>query len=376
VSTTTAATHTKRAFNFNAGPAALPLPVLERIREELLDYRGTGMSVMELSHRSAEFEAINNAAEQNLRKLLTIPDDYAVIFVQGGGSMQFTMVPMNLCLPEKPVDVLHTGAWTAKAIGELKKGIPHHIAASTEDEKFTRVPGAEEIRLSTDSSYTYYCTNNTIEGTQYHSVPASVAPLVADMSSDICSCPIDVSKFGLIFAGAQKNLGPSGVTVVIVRKDLAERADKNLPTVLQYRTQIKEKSLYNTPPTFAVYTLGLVTEWIAAEGGLTGIQKRNEAKAKLLYDTIEGSKGFYSCPVEKSSRSLMNVVFRVGGTSATPGDEALEKQFGKDATATNLIGTPGHRSVGGMRISLYNAVGLDAVESLVQFMREFQRIKS
>jgi len=376
VSTTTAPTHTKRAFNFNAGPAALPLPVLERIREELLDYRGTGMSVMELSHRSAEFEAINNAAEQNLRKLLAIPDDYAVIFVQGGGSMQFTMVPMNLCLPEKPVDVLHTGAWTAKAIGELKKGIPHHIAASTEDEKFTRVPRAEEIRLSTDSSYTYYCTNNTIEGTQYHSIPATVAPLVADMSSDICSRPIDVSKFGLIFAGAQKNLGPSGVTVVIVRKDLAERADKNLPTVLQYRTQIKEKSLYNTPPTFAVYTLGLVTEWIAAEGGLTGIQKRNEAKAKLLYDTIDGSKGFYSCPVEKSSRSLMNVVFRVGGTSAAPGDEALEKQFGKDATAANLIGTPGHRSVGGMRISLYNAVGQDAVESLVQFMREFQRTKS
>jgi phosphoserine aminotransferase len=376
VSTTTAPTHTKRAFNFNAGPAALPLPVLERIREELLDYRGTGMSVMELSHRSAEFEAINNAAEQNLRKLLAIPDDYAVIFVQGGGSMQFTMVPMNLCLPGKPVDVLHTGAWTAKAIGELKKGIPHHIAASTEAEKFTRVPRAEEIRLSTDSSYTYYCTNNTIEGTQYHSLPATVAPLVADMSSDICSRPIDVSKFGLIFAGAQKNLGPSGVTVVIVRKDLAERADKNLPTVLQYRTQIKEKSLYNTPPTFAVYTLGLVTEWIAAEGGLTGIQKRNEAKAKLLYDTIDGSKGFYRCPVEKSSRSLMNVVFRVGGTSAAPGDEALEKQFGKDATAANLIGTPGHRSVGGMRISLYNAVGQDAVESLVHFMREFHRTKS
>jgi len=331
---------------------------------------------MELSHRSAEFEAINNAAEQNLRKLLAIPDDYAVIFVQGGGSMQFTMVPMNLCLPGKPVDVLHTGAWTAKAIAELKKGIPHHIAASTEAEKFTRVPRAEEIRLSTDSSYTYYCTNNTIEGTQYHSLPATVAPLVADMSSDICSRPIDVSKFGLIFAGAQKNLGPSGVTVVIVRKDLAERADKNLPTVLQYRTHIKEKSLYNTPPTFAVYTLGLVTEWIAAEGGLTGIQKRNEAKARLLYDTIDGSKGFYSCPVEKSSRSLMNVVFRVGGTSAAPGDEALEKQFGKDATAANLIGTPGHRSVGGMRISLYNAVGQDAVDSLVQYMREFQRTKS
>jgi phosphoserine aminotransferase len=381
VSTTTAATRSKRAFNFNAGPAALPLPVLERIREELLDYRGTGMSVMELSHRSPEFEAINNAAEQNLRKLLAIPDEYAVIFVQGGGSMQFTMVPMNLCLPGKPVDVLHTGAWTAKAIGELKKGIPHHIAASTEDVKFTRVPRAEEIRNSTDPSYIYFCTNNTIEGTQYHALPASsephaAAPLVADMSSDICSRPVDISKFGLIFAGAQKNLGPSGVTVVIVRKDLAERADKNLPTLLQYRTHIKEKSLYHTPPTFAVYTLALVTDWIAAEGGIAGIQKRNDAKAKLLYDTIDGSGGFYHCPVEKASRSLMNVVFRVGGSASQRGDETLEKQFGKDAAAANLIGTPGHRSVGGMRISLYNAVGLDAVESLVHFMKEFQHGKA
>jgi len=361
---------TKRAFNFNPGPAALPLPVLERIREELLDYRGTGMSVMEMSHRSAEFEVINSGAEQNLRKLLAIPDDYAVIFVQGGGSLQFSMVPMNLALPGKPVDVLHTGAWTAKAISELKKGVLHHVAASTEAEKFTRVPRAEEIKLSADSSYTYLCTNNTIEGTQYHSLPASPAPLVADMSSDIASRPVDVSKFGLIFAGAQKNLGPSGVTVVIVRKDLAERADKNLPTLLQYRTHIKEKSLYHTPPTFAVYILGLVTEWIAAEGGLPGIQKRNEAKAGLLYDTIDGSNGYYRCPVEKSSRSLMNVVFRVAG-----GDQAIEKEFGRGAAAANLVGTPGHRSVGGMRISLYNAVGLDAVEALAGYMREFQRTR-
>ena len=359
---TTGASH--RAHNFNAGPAALPLSVLQRIREEMLDYRGTGMSVMELSHRSPEFEAINNAAEQNLRKLLAIPDDYAVIFVQGGGSMQFSMVPMNLALPGKPVDVLHTGAWTSKAISELKKGTAHNIAASTEAEKFTRVPRAEEIKLSADASYTYYCTNNTIEGTQYHAVPASAAPLVADMSSDIASRPIDVAKYGLIFAGAQKNLGPSGVTLVIVRKDLAERADKNLPTTLQYRTHIKEKSLYHTPPTFAVYILSLVTEWIASEGGLPGIQKRNEAKAKLLYDAIDGSGGFYSCPVEKSSRSLMNVVFRVGGNSAAPGDEAMEKEFAKQAAAAGLVGTPGHRSVGGMRASLYNAVELADVQAL------------
>jgi phosphoserine aminotransferase len=376
VSTTTAATRTKRAFNFNAGPAALPLPVLERIREELLDYRGTGMSVMELSHRSPEFEAINNAAEQNLRKIMAIPDDYAVIFVQGGGSMQFTMAPMNLALPGKPVDIINTGAWTAKAIGELKKAsfpnlTGHNVAASTEGDKFTRIPRAEEIKLSPDASYLHICTNNTIEGTQWRQLPAiasASAPLVADMSSDIASRPIDVSKFGLIFAGAQKNLGPSGVTLVIVRKDLAERADKNLPTLLQYRTHIKEKSLYHTPPTFAVYTLGLVAEWILAEGGLTGMQKRNEAKAKLLYDTIESSKGFYSCPVEKSSRSLMNVVFRMAN-----GDEAMEKDFAKGAAAANLVGTPGHRSVGGMRISLYNAVGQDAVEALTHFMQEFQR---
>lgn len=369
-SSTIAPRATKRAFNFNAGPAALPLSVLERIREELLDYRGTGMSVMEMSHRSAEFEAINAGAEVNLRKLLAIPDDYAVIFLQGGGSMQFTMAPMNLGLPGKPIDMLHTGTWTAKAIGELKKGILHNIAASTEAEKFTRVPRPDEIKLSPDASYTHICTNNTIEGTQWHEIPASAAPIVADMSSDICSRPIDVSKFGLIFSGAQKNLGPSGATIVIVRKDLAERADKNLPTLLQYRTHIKEKSLYHTPPTFAIYILGLVTEWIASEGGLTGIQKRNEAKAELLYDTLDNSGGYYHCPVEKSSRSLMNVVFRVGG-----GDEAVEKEFGKQATAAGLIGTPGHRSVGGMRISLYNAVGLDAVEALTGFMRDFQRAR-
>ena len=233
-----------------------------------------------------------------------------------------------------------------------------------------RVPRQDEIKFSADASYTYLCTNNTIEGTQYHSLPTSAAPLVADMSSDIASRPIDVSKFGLIFAGAQKNLGPSGVTVVIVRNDLAKRADKNLPTILQYRTHIKEKSLYHTPPTFAVYVLGLVMEWIAAEGGLAGIQKRNEAKAKLLYDAINSSNGYYRCPVEKSSRSLMNVVFRIGG-----GNEAVEKEFGKGAASANLVGTPGHRSVGGMRISLYNAVDQDAVAALVAYMREFQRTR-
>jgi len=361
----------KRVHNFNAGPGALPLPVLERIKEELLDWRGSGMSVMEMSHRSPEFEGINAAAEAGLRKHLQIPDEYAVIFVQGGGSLQFTMAPMNLCLPGKPVDLIHTGTWTAKALGELKKGVLHNIAASMEGEKFTRVPRKEEIKLSPDASYVHMCTNNTIEGTQWTEMPETGSvPLVADMSSDIASRPMDVKKFGLIFAGAQKNLGPSGVTVVIIRKDLAERADKNLPTTLQYRTFIKEKSLYNTPPTFAIYIVGLVMEWIDGEGGIAGIEKRNNAKAKLLYDALDGSGGFYHCPVEKASRSKMNVVFRVAG-----GDEAKEKQFAKEAAAAGLVGTPGHRSVGGMRVSLYNAVGLDAVEALLGFMREFQRTR-
>jgi phosphoserine aminotransferase len=361
----------KRVFNFNAGPGALPLPVLERIKEELLDWRGSGMSVMEMSHRSPEFESINATAEAGLRKHLAIPEEYAVIFVQGGGSMQFTMAPMNLCLPGKPVDLIHTGTWTAKALGELKKGVLHHVAASTEAEKFVRLPRKDEIKYSADASYVHMCTNNTIEGTQWTEMPETGdVPLVADMSSDIASRPIDVRKFGLIFAGAQKNLGPSGVTVVIVRKDLVERADKNLPTILQYRTFIKEKSLYNTPPTFAVYIVGLVMEWIESEGGMAGIEKRNNAKAKLLYDTLEASGGFYSCPVEKASRSKMNVVFRVAG-----GSEEIEKQFGKEAAAAGLVGTPGHRSVGGMRVSLYNAVTIEAVEALTSFMGEFQRAR-
>jgi phosphoserine aminotransferase len=372
VSTTTATERSaKRVHNFNAGPGALPLPVLERIKEELLDWRGSGMSVMEMSHRSPEFESINAAAEAGLRKHLEIPDEYAVIFVQGGGSMQFTMAPMNLCLPGKPVDLIHTGTWTAKALGELKKGVLHNVAASTEAEKFTRVPRKDEIKLTADASYVHLCTNNTIEGTQWTELPETGSvPLVADMSSDIASRPVDVKKFGMIFAGAQKNLGPSGVTVVIIRKDLAERADKNLPTILQYRTHIKEKSLYNTPPTFAVYIVGLVMEWIESEGGLAGIEKRNDAKAKLLYDTIDGSGGFYKCPVETASRSKMNVVFRIAS-----GDENIEKQFGKEAAAAGLVGTPGHRSVGGMRISLYNAVTPEAVQALTDFMREFQRAR-
>jgi phosphoserine aminotransferase len=359
---------THRVFNFNAGPGALPLSVLERVREELLDYRGAGMSVMEMSHRSPEFEGILAKTESDLRRLMGIPQDYAVIFLQGGGSMQFSQVPMNLYISGKPVDVIHTGTWTAKAIGELKKGTPYRLAASTEAEKFTRVPRQDELSLSADASYVYMCTNNTIEGTQWQTTPATGdVPLVADMSSDILSRKTSVPQFGLIFAGAQKNLGPSGVTVVIVRRDLAERADAKLPSLLQYRTEIKENSLYHTPPTFAIYIVGLVLEWVDSLGGAEGIEKFNEAKSKTLYDEIDGSQ-IYKCPVEKASRSKMNVVFRVAG-----GDEAVEKQFAKEAGAADIAGIKGHRSVGGMRVSLYNAVTQQAVDSLVSFMREFER---
>jgi phosphoserine aminotransferase len=365
---TISAQATKRAFNFNAGPGALPLPVLERIREELLDYRGTGMSVMEMSHRSPEFEAINDRAEQGLRRLLGIPDEYAVLFLQGGGSMQFAMVPMNFYEAGKPVDVLHTGAWSAKAIDELKKIAQCRLAASTEAEKFARVPRKDEITLSPDASYVHICTNNTIEGTQWHAVPETGGvPLVADMSSDIASRPMDVRQFGLIFAGAQKNLGPSGATIVIVRRDLADRGNDKIAKVLQYRTHIKERSLYNTPPTFAIYIVGLVLEWIEAEGGVAAIEKRNAAKAKQLYDAIDSSK-FYHCPVEKESRSAMNVVFRVA-----KGDEAIEKKFVKESEAAGMVGIKGHRSVGGMRASLYNAVTPEGVAALVSFMGEFER---
>ena len=367
-SSTAAGSATKRAFNFNAGPAAIPMPVLEKMRDELIDYRGTGMSVMEMSHRSPEFEAINDAAEKSLRRILRIPDEYAVLFLQGGGSMQFAMVPFNLYLPGRAVDVLHTGAWTAKAIGELKRVATHRVAASTEPEKFARLPKPEEISLKPDASYVHMCTNNTIEGTQWPEPPdTGDVPLVADMSSDIASRPIDVRQFGLIFAGAQKNLGPSGVTVVIVRSDLAERADQKLAQILQYRTFIKEKSLYNTPPTLGIYALGLVLEWIEAQGGVTAVEKTNAAKAKLLYDTIDRT-GYYSCPVEKASRSKMNVVFRLAG-----GNEDVEKKFAKAADAAGLIGIKGHRSVGGMRASIYNAVPLDAVQALTDFMKDFEK---
>ena len=361
----------KRAYNFSGGPATLPLAVLEKVRDELLDYRGTGMSVMEMSHRSPEYEEINSRAEQLLRRLMAIPEEYAVIFLQGGGSMQFTMMPLNLHVDGKPVDVLHTGMWTAKAIAELKKSAPYRIAATSEPEKFTRIPRVNEIDLASDASYVYMCSNNTIEGTQWRTMPRTGdVPLVADMSSDILSRQMNVRQFGAIFAGAQKNLGQSGATVVIIRKDLAERADPKLPSLLQYRTEIKEHSLFHTPPTFAVYVLALMLEWLESEGGAGALERRNEAKAKLLYEAIDSSS-LYKCPVDQESRSRMNVVFRLAD-----GDEELESRFAKEAATEGIVGIVGHRSVGGMRVSLYNAVTIESVEVLVGFMKHFESVRA
>ncbi|MCD6291225.1 MAG: 3-phosphoserine/phosphohydroxythreonine transaminase [Anaerolineae bacterium] len=357
-----------RVFNFNPGPAALPVPVLEQVRDELLNFSGTGMSVMEMSHRSKAFAEIVERAEGGFRRVMGIPDEYAVLFLQGGASLQFAMVPMNLALEGKPVDVIDTGNWTQKAIGELEKLASYRIAASTAGEGYTRLPRREELDLHPDASYVYMASNNTIRGTQWAWFPdTGDVPLVADMSSDILSRPVDVSQFGLIFAGAQKNAGPAGVTIVIVRKDLAERASKDLPTMLQYRTHIGKRSLFNTPPTFGIYVVSLVLDWVEREGGLAEMARRNEEKAELLYSAIDAS-AFYECPVEESSRSRMNVVFRIRG-----GDEELEKRFASEAEAAGLVGVKGHRSVGGLRASLYNAQTVEGVRALVDFMKEFEQ---
>ncbi|MBV9080142.1 MAG: 3-phosphoserine/phosphohydroxythreonine transaminase [Elusimicrobia bacterium] len=356
-----------RVVNFYPGPAALPLSVLEQAQKELIDYAGSGMSVMELSHRSEEFEAIIDRAEKGLRRVMNITDDYAVIFVGGGASLQFSMVPMNLFVEGKPADLIHTGTWTKKALTEIKKVGPVNLAGSGDAQKFMRLPKAGEIKLDPNASFVYLCSNNTIEGTQWHSYPdTGTVPLVGDFTSDILSQPVDVKKFGLIFAGAQKNLGPAGVTAVVIKKSLADRAPEKLATMLQYRTHIKERSLYNTPPTFPIYMTALTLEWVEKQGGVPGIHERNVKKAKMLYDVIDAGD-FYKCPVEKSDRSLMNVVFRIRN------DETLEKKFAAEAKAAGLIGLEGHRSVGGMRASIYNPQTVEGVAKLAQFMTDFEK---
>lgn len=356
-------------YNFNAGPAVLPYPVLEKIKEELFDYKGTGMSIMEIGHRTKEFEAVINHAVNKVRGLLNVPTNYEVLFLQGGARLLFGMIPMNLALKGHPVDVIHTGEWTKQAIADLKRVAEYRLAASTESVKFSRIPALSEIQFNPDASYVHMCANNTIFGTQWKTFPdTGNVPLIVDTTSEIFSRPMDVKKFGMIFASAQKNLGIAGVSVVIIRKDLAERCPSNVPVMLQFREQIEAKSLLNTAPTFAIYVSALVLDWIEQQGGVTVIQQKNVEKAKILYDILDQSGGYYGSPIEKDSRSVMNVVFRVKG-----GNEALESQFVKEAEAAGLKGLKGHRSTGGLRASIYNAQPLEGVQALASFMKDFAR---
>jgi phosphoserine aminotransferase len=358
---------TDRIHNFSAGPAVLPEPVLRKAQEAIWNVAGSGIGIVEHSHRGKVFDRILDEAERACRDLAGIPDNYRVLFLQGGASLQFSMVPMNLLPADRTADYLLTGVWAQKAVKEAKiLGGKVHIAASSEATNFDRIPKPDEIRWSTNPVYAHITTNNTVYGTQWRTEPALPAgvPLVADTSSDMYSRPIDVRKYGLIYAGAQKNLGPSGVVLVIIRDDLVETGPKTLPTMLQYRTYAAERSLYNTPPTFGIYVMGEVFKWIQGQGGLTAMAQHNEAKARLLYDYIDGSD-FFRGTVQPDSRSLMNVCFRAP-------TEELEARFVAEATRRGLDGLKGHRSVGGMRASIYNACPRAAVEALVAFMKEFE----
>ncbi|KMY31352.1 MFS transporter [Lysinibacillus xylanilyticus] len=360
-------TLTHRAYNFNAGPSALPLEVLEKAQQQLVNFRDSGMSIMEMSHRSAIFDEVHNEAIALLKKLYAIPENYEVLFLQGGASLQFTMIPMNFLQADQKASYVLSGSWSEKAFKEAKFfGTPVE-AASTKENKYRNIPALADIQFNEEDAYLHITSNNTIYGTQWKEFPETGnVPLIADMSSDILSKPIDVSKFGLIYAGAQKNLGPSGVTVVIIRKDLLEKANKNIPTMLKYSTHADSNSLYNTPPTFGIYMLGEVLKWVESKGGVAEIAKHNELKAKVIYDAIDNSNGFYTGHATPESRSLMNITFRVA-------DEELEKQFLAEAKAAGFVGLNGHRSVGGCRASTYNAVPLETCEALRDFMVEFQQ---
>lgn len=359
-------TTTTRIFNFAAGPAVLPLPVLEEAQRDLLALPGVGMSVMEISHRSKTFEDILHRAIDDVRALANIPAGYKVLLLQGGASLQFSMVPMNLLAPGQTADYILTGGWAQKALKEAKKVGKTNVAWTEGAEVFTRIPRQDELKLTPGAAYVHMTSNNTLFGTQWKTLPdTGGAPLVSDTSSDMFSRPTDVSKHGLIYAGAQKNLGPSGVTLVIVREDLLARSQDTLPTMLNYKVQAENDSLYNTPPTFGVYVLGLTMKWLRSQGGLEAVARVNERKAAKLYAEIDRT-GFYRGTAQKDSRSLMNVTFRLPS-------EDLEKQFVKETTAAGLDGLKGHRSVGGIRASIYNAFPEEGVDALVQFMREFER---
>jgi len=358
---------THRTYNFNAGPSALPISVLEKAQAELINFRGTGMSVMELSHRSSAYEEVHNQAIISLKELLAIPDSYEVLFLQGGASLQFSMIPMNFLHIGKKAGYVMTGSWSEKAFSEAKLFGEVYQAASTKEDNYSRIPNIDEILYNPGDDYIHLTSNNTIYGTQWKSFPdTGDIPLIADMSSDILSKPIDVSKFALIYAGAQKNLGPSGVTVVIIRKDLLEQANTNIPTMLKYSTHTKNNSLYNTPPTFGIYMLGEVLDWARKLGGLSAISEQNENKAKLIYDAIESSNDFYIGHADTNSRSLMNITFNLK-------TKDLEKNFLEQAKQEGFVGVNGHRSIGGCRVSAYNAVPLETCKAFSEFMIQFQK---
>lgn len=355
----------KRVYNFSAGPAVLPEEVLREAAEEMLDYNGTGMSVMEMSHRSKAFEEIIQTAERDLRELMNIPDNYKVLFLQGGASQQFAMIPMNL-MKNKVADYIVTGQWAKKAASEAKLYGKVNILASSADKTFSYIPDLKDIKISEDADYVYICHNNTIYGTKYNELPeVGDKILVADMSSDILSEPVDVTKYGLIFAGAQKNIGPAGVVIVIIREDLiTDEVLPGTPTMLKYKTHADNDSLYNTPPAYGIYICGKVFKWIKGKGGLEAMKKLNEEKAAILYDYLDSSSLFKGT-VEKKDRSLMNVPF-------VTGSEELDAKFVKEAKAAGFENIKGHRSVGGMRASIYNAMPIEGVKALVEFMKKFE----
>jgi phosphoserine aminotransferase len=356
----------ERVFNFSAGPAVLPLPVLEKAREDLISLPGVGMSILEVSHRSRTFEDVLARAESDLRMLAGVPSNYRVLFLHGGASLQFTMVPMNLLPHGSTADYLVTGVWASKAVDEGRKIGNVHVAATTKAEQYTRVPRTEEVVLTPGAAYVHMTSNNTIYGTEWKTLPeVGDIPLVSDTSSDMLSRPLEIARHALIYAGAQKNMGPAGVTVVIIREDLLGRSPASLPAMLSYAVHAENGSMYNTPPVFAIYLLGLVMQWLLAEGGLESMAGRNERKAAKLYAEIDRT-GFYRGTAQRDSRSIMNVTYRLA-------DEALEKDFVKEAQAAGLDGLKGHRSVGGIRASIYNAFPEDGVDTLVSFMREFEK---
>ncbi|HVS25758.1 MAG TPA: 3-phosphoserine/phosphohydroxythreonine transaminase [Burkholderiales bacterium] len=358
-------TAAKCVYNFGAGPAVLPEEVLEQARAEMLDWCGSGMSVMEMSHRGKEFMGIAARAESDLRELMQIPPRYKVLFLQGGATLQFAMAPLNLLRGKKSADYIHTGGWSKKAITEAKKFCAVNVAASSEDAKFTYAPAQEQWQLDSNAAYLHYTPNETISGVEFHWTPdAGDVPLVADMSSNILSKPVEVSQYGLIYAGAQKNIGPAGLTVVIVREDLLGQPLPGTPAMLDYKIHADNESMYNTPPAYAWYVAGLTFQWLKKNGGLAAMESRNIEKAGLLYDFLDYS-GLFRNPVRKSDRSRMNVPF-------TLKQATLDEEFLKQAKARGMIQLKGHRSVGGMRASLYNAMPLEGVQTLVEFMREFE----